>query len=54
MFLVPVLVIVQLVCTVDFMYGQVEMVIAKLGTTRLGLVIMTRFSIGLNTAVLTT
>jgi len=38
MFLVLVLVIVQLVYTVDFMYGLVEMVIAKLGIIRLGLI----------------
>lgn len=45
MFLVLVLVIVRLVYTVDFTYGLVEMVIAKLGTTRLGPVVMAWFSI---------
>lgn len=53
MFLVPVLAIVRSVYTVDFTYGLVEMAIAKLGTTRLGLVLMTWLPIGRNTVVLT-
>jgi len=41
MFRVLELATVQSVYTVDSMYGLVEMVIVKLGTTRLGLVLIT-------------
>lgn len=42
MFLVPVLVTVQLECIVGSTYGLVETDIAKLGTIRLGLVLIIR------------